>query len=1188
MAGQIRNTLFDDKKSISKISLFICLLLHLLFLSKRIQAQDIILQEKIVGNAEVSAPGSITLSPGFHALSGSNFHAYIGPLQGTYSNTQIPATVATTPVSGSSGNNYIKEIVYREARTSVPTGSYKHSETINYFDGLGRPSQTILAGASPTGNDIIQPVLYDIYGREAVKTLPYTDTKTGAFRANVTEATVNTYYTSSTPSGIESDSRAYTSFVFDNSPLNRIVSQTGPGSDWATNNKSVNTAYLTNTESKPGWSVTGNFTYSQSNYSALTLMFIETTDEQGNSVREYRDKLGQVVLKESKLGTNWLRTAYVYDDFGLLRCVIPPEASGPEDINLCYYYLYDSRKRLIEKRLPGAGSVKMVYDTRDRLRCLQDANQAGLASPEWTFTKYDDLNRLVITGTISGIGNQSTVQAAVDASLLINETRNDQLSTYGYTCVSFPVTGGNILTATYYDNYTFRTGMGLNANLDSEGYDATSYNISTLKDPDPKGQVTGTMTRVLSDSQDASVVPKRTLYAMLYYDKYGHLLRSVSDNHINGRDVISNIYEDITYQLLQSKQQHFGYENITIEKWVEYDHAGRLLATRDKINDQPEITLYALAYNEVGEMITKYYHSNQNFGNRSFIQKADYMYNLRGWLTKINDPSLADNDLYGQAIYYNTTTGLGGLDNYSGLYNGNIVGLKWNIKNDKVRGYRFSYDDLSRFAEGIYAQEPGLNTNSGYNNESVSLYDKNGNIKALQRKFNNTTVDNLTYHYELKTNKISTISDAAGNGSGIDDYPGDSQTYTYDANGNMIHDGSKSLDVVYHSALNLPKNLDFGDNNRIYYHYTPSGTKLIKHNYVNAASSTTTHYIGNVVYDGSSLSYILTEEGRIVPFGTGSERKFIYEYNLKDHLGNNRVTFMGTSLYGAVDMVQSNSYYPFGLVMNQYNGNTSPSYLKNKYLYNGKEHQNDVFGSSSLNWYDYGARFYDPQIGRWHSVDLMAEKHYDFNPYNYVLNNPLLFIDPFGMDTTIYILDQATNPNNKREYTADVYIDIDGKVIGPYRGSSYPNNPKKHNTLKEGDHPYNNSTGHDGGTKKGLNILNGEGERKADGTQPGGMYQEMENVNVHSGVSPDDDPEGLGRQNRGSQGCPTIAPSDAESFFSNFDWSGTNGTTGNSSGTLSIQRGTTAHATKTALKIIQTGQNLNTRTNNNVRVPYRY
>ena len=126
--------------------------------------------------------------------------------------------------------------------------------------------------------------------------------------------------------------------------------------------------------------------------------------------------------------------------------------------------------------------------------------------------------------------------------------------------------------------------------------------------------------------------------------------------------------------------------------------------------------------------------------------------------------------------------------------------------------------------------------------------------------------------------------------------------------------------------------LDFGSNNRIFYHYTADGRKLVKHTVQASGTGTLSHYIGNIVYESWILSYILTEEGRLVSFGTGADRKFIYEYNLRDHLGNNRVTFMGTDLGGAVDIVQTTNYYPVGLVMSQTNGNTSPTYQKNKYL----------------------------------------------------------------------------------------------------------------------------------------------------------------------------------------------------------------------------------------------------------------
>jgi RHS repeat-associated protein len=576
----------------------------------------------------------------------------------------------------------------------------------------------------------------------------------------------------------------------------------------------------------------------------------------------------------------------------------------------------------------------------------------------------------------------------------------DNSTCYGYNNSSYPaITKANVLTVTYYDDYNFIT-SGLAPNdFKSNTYDASPYVFGDFPTAIAKGRVTGGMTKVVSHADDVNSIAKKELYSATYYNKYGHVLRTVSENHLGGKDVVSNNYEAFTYRLLSSKQQHYSPSEtgLPIEKFFEYDHAGRLLATRLSVNGGTQITMNAIKYSEVGEMIQKFLHSNGTSGDRIYKQKVDYSYNIRGWLTQINDPTLgSDNDLFGLQLFYQKTTDLGGLNGATPQYNGNIAGMKWNIKNDKVRGYGFSYDGLNRLLKASYKDGTGLTENPDWYMEEITSYDKNGNIKGLKRNYENITVDNLNYDYlnNEASNQLKKITDSGIENPNIGDYPGTSVDYIYDANGNLAKDGAKNLNFEYNNILNLPNHIhEFknGKTSEMFYHYTATGSKVMKH-----MGDNKTHYIGNIVYDGSKLSYIITEEGRLVAVGEGTNRVFANEYTLKDHLGNSRVTFSGANLGNGIDVAQTTSYYPFGLTMVQNNTNNNSAYPKNKYLYNGKELQDEFFESQKLDWLDYGARFYDAQIGRWHAVDPLAEKGRRWSPYTYAFDNPMRFIDPDG------------------------------------------------------------------------------------------------------------------------------------------------------------------------------------------------
>jgi len=141
--------------------------------------------------------------------------------------------------------------------------------------------------------------------------------------------------------------------------------------------------------------------------------------------------------------------------------------------------------------------------------------------------------------------------------------------------------------------------------------------------------------------------------------------------------------------------------------------------------------------------------------------------------------------------------------------------------------------------------------------------------------------------------------------------------------------------------------------------------------------------MSGIEYDAGILTFIQTEEGRALPNGSTS---YNYEYTLTDHLGDSRVSF---DMAGGSTAKQTDDYYPFGLRISR---GIVPNF-QNKYLYNKKELQDE------LTQYDYGARFYDPVIGRWNVPDPLAEKSTRYSPYNYAVDNSIRFIDPDGMLT---------------------------------------------------------------------------------------------------------------------------------------------------------------------------------------------
>ena len=606
------------------------------------------------------------------------------------------------------------------------------------------------------------------------------------------------------------------------------------------------------------------------------------------------------------------------------------------------------------RKLPGCDAVRYVYDKADRLIFVQDGNLKGQG--RWRFTIPDALGRTVLSGLCSE--PLPVDGSAVEAEFTGSGSYKGYAVKVGGTVRA--LSGSRLLTVNYYDNYDFLGKNGFPAYAYDSSMESSGYGTKS----DARGMLTGSVTGLAGDGAGQ-------LYSVVYYDRRSRPVQRQSSNSLGGKETEYTAY-NFTGQPTRLRHVHTaqGKAARTEVRTYSYDHAGRLLTVKHKLDALGEVTLVNNVYDDLGRLQSKSLHG-------SAVNKQTYTYNIRGWLTGVSGSKFTQN------LYYNTGNGVV-------KYNGSISSMTWKAGNEStVRGYKFTYDGLDRMLNAIYGETAGINTNANRFSENVTGYDKNGNIKGLQR-YGQTgasaygLIDNLTF--TLKGNRLNRVDDAVtastyGGGFEFKDGVKQANEYAYDANGNLTKDLNKGITGISYNCLNLPNAVTFSDGSTITYTYGADGTKLRTVHKIGSAT-TTTDYCGNVIYENGVQKLLLTEEGYV----TLSDSK--YHYYLKDHQGNNRVVINQS---GTVE--ETNHYYPFGGVFASA-GSIQP------YKYNGKEFDN----KKGLNWYDYGARHYDAALGRFTTNDRFAEKYYSMSPYQYGANNPVNNIDVNG-DTIV------VNPN---------------------------------------------------------------------------------------------------------------------------------------------------------------------------------
>ena len=327
-------------------------------------------------------------------------------------------------------------------------------------------------------------------------------------------------------------------------------------------------------------------------------------------------------------------------------------------------------------------------------------------------------------------------------------------------------------------------------------------------------------------------------------------------------------------------------------------------------------------------------------------------------------------------------------DNYAKEYGGNITSMICQANGDIQRGYVFGYDSIGRLTNADYQSTRCSEANQDH---KVSYaYDMMGNVSKIMRNGTNEATANdwqkmdyvtLKYNGNQLIHATDTVNGpnypaSLNNVPHFHDKNISGNEYTYDYNGNMTEDLNKGITNIQYNLLDLPYQIII-NGNTLEYDYDAMGTKLREKD-ITSNSTTQTDYCGNLVYESGTPTILLTDNGYV----TLSDSKYHFYY--KDHEGNNRVIADQSNT-----VEQVNNYYPFGL---SYNNDASTN--ANKYKYNGKELQTQ----NGLDWYDYGARFYDPELCQWHTEDPLCEKFYDVSNYMYCMNNPVNYIDILGCD----------------------------------------------------------------------------------------------------------------------------------------------------------------------------------------------
>ena len=479
-------------------------------------------------------------------------------------------------------------------------------QTTAYSDGFGRPLQNVAKQASPLGNDMVIPSIYDTTtGNEYLKYLPFTSnaatggdvTNDGNFKVDRFQEQVafyNTYLNGQqgeTNVGTGGSNWAYSQMNYEASPLNRLQNNYAAGVSWV-GSQSSQTKHNTQQEfmmnmtndqvqiwTIPGWSLSNPeqniIPANAGTYAAGTLYKTISTDEQGNQTETFKDLNGQTILKKVQLQpssplyspfdngsgsgySGWISTYYVYDDHGNLRFIITPNVvnqmatanswtiSQSQADELCYRFEYDQLNHLIIKKTPGTptGSLGEVWMVYDQRNRLVMLQDGNLRNnlKQWNYIQYDNLNRPIAGGLITDPTNYNNLSYHVTNAATSGNTSTG-VSAWP-TLSSYTV---EIVNQTIYDGYsniasTLSQTMDASTNGSGNPAFTTTYNTAPNY---AQPILQSAMTQGLPTGANAEVLgtnDQQYISSATFYDGKGRVIQTEVYNYSKGKDLSTNQY----------------------------------------------------------------------------------------------------------------------------------------------------------------------------------------------------------------------------------------------------------------------------------------------------------------------------------------------------------------------------------------------------------------------------------------------------------------------------------------------------------------------------------------------------------------------------------------------------------------------------------------------------------------------